>query len=234
MVLIITILAGGLGKRMNSIVPKVLCKVNGEPMIKTIVHKVFKLSPSKILIVVGKFFNEIKDCLQNELPIHINNIIEYVFQRTPLGTGHAVLQTLSLLPKDSINMILNGDMPCIKTKTLQEIVNVPVTSCLTVGINLKDSYSYGRVIVKDSDIRIIEESECNAEQKKVTLVNCGIYVVSTNILTPIIKKIKNNNSKGEYYLTDMLLYCRSDIYILDESKCKEVLNINTQQDLEKV
>lgn len=234
--LYVTILAGGLGKRMNSEIPKVLHNVNNEPMLITIIKKVYLLNPIKILIVVGKYFELIKTCVQENLSININNIIEYCYQRYPLGTGNAILSTTHVLKADSINLILNGDTPLLSINTLKDILDNYITKkskLLVTGIKLENSYGYGRLLLNnDKCNKIIEESECSNIQKNINIVNCGIYVVSTNILDHIIKQIKNNNSKNEYYLTDMLLYNdNNDVYILSSDKYNEIININTPEDL---
>jgi len=49
------ILAGGLGKRMNSGLPKVLHLVNDKPMIYYAILNALHLGSTHILIVVGKY-----------------------------------------------------------------------------------------------------------------------------------------------------------------------------------
>lgn len=235
--LYITILAGGLGKRMKSELPKVLHKVNNEPMLITMIKKVYLLNPFRILIVVGKYFDIIKTCIQEHVTVDINNIIEYCYQRNPLGTGNAILSTTHILKNDSINLILNGDTPLLKVTTLKDILSSYISKkskLLITGIELQNSFGYGRLIINNNKCyKIIEESECSDIQKKINIVNCGIYLVSTNILDHLVKQIKNNNSKNEYYLTDILLYNdNNDVYILPSNKFEEIININTPEDLE--
>ena len=59
----VIILAGGLGKRMNSNLPKVLHKINDKPLIVNIIETVSKLNLTKIFIIVGKFKNIIQDTI---------------------------------------------------------------------------------------------------------------------------------------------------------------------------
>lgn len=118
--LYVTILAGGMGKRMQSDLPKVLIKVNGEAMIVRLIKRVFPLNPAKILIVVGKF----KSIIQEEIEKNIkDDKIIYIDQPIPLGTGDAVKCTLSQFNGTELvtNIILNGDVPLLQTKTINEI-----------------------------------------------------------------------------------------------------------------
>jgi len=61
---VIIIMAGGLGKRMNSDLPKVLHKINWKPLLLNVVQEEMLLNPIKILIVVGKYKNII-ECSKN-------------------------------------------------------------------------------------------------------------------------------------------------------------------------
>src|SRR5687767_3311129 len=110
--LYVTLLAGGMGKRMQSDLPKVLHKVKGEAMIVRLLKQVVQLNPVKILVVVGKF----RDMIKNEIENHINdNRIVYINQEQPLGTGDAVKCTLHEFNDGSVvNIILNGDVPMLQ------------------------------------------------------------------------------------------------------------------------
>jgi len=117
----VTIMAGGLGKRMNSTLPKVLHEVNGIPMIVRIINNVLELNPHKIMIVVGQNKNAIKDVVSSQ--ISFPNI-EYVSQDEPLGTGHAIKCTLGHFTEhegDMTNLILCGDTPLLTGNTLKEL-----------------------------------------------------------------------------------------------------------------
>jgi bifunctional UDP-N-acetylglucosamine pyrophosphorylase / glucosamine-1-phosphate N-acetyltransferase len=232
--LIATVLAGGLGSRMSKTFPKVLYKVNNKIMIIQIIKKISKLSPYQIIIIVGKYHQEIKNCIDEH--IKDTSIITYVFQPEPLGTGHAIACTLPILPSNRPNLIINGDTPLIKSKTLATIVSSfnARDQLLVTGINIDNPINYGRII-KNQQTEIIEELSCTDEQKKVKLINTGIYVANTDFLKTAIPQIKNGNSKGEYYLTDMLLFSEhTNLYILENSQVGEIVNINTLEDLNKI
>ena len=201
-------------------------------MLIKIVRKVMKLNPSKIVIVVGKYENEIRDCILNN--ISSNDIIQYVHQPQALGTGNAVKHALNILDKDGINMIINGDTPFIKTKTLKDIIDVfkKENEILVTGINIKNPFGYGRIESDNNKARIVEESMCTEKQKSNTLVNTGIYVTKTEFLAYAIPQIQNTNHKGEYFLTDILKFSNSSqIHCLEPHKIREIFNINTKDDL---
>jgi bifunctional N-acetylglucosamine-1-phosphate-uridyltransferase/glucosamine-1-phosphate-acetyltransferase GlmU-like protein len=95
--LIVTILAGGLGKRMKSTLPKVLHELNGKPMLVRVIQETLKLNPYNILVVVGQYKPIIKQTLEKW---NVLDKVDFAIQENPLGTGHAILCTLDQLPND--------------------------------------------------------------------------------------------------------------------------------------
>lgn len=239
--LYVTLLAAGMGKRMQSDKPKVLHLVNNEAMIVRLIKQALKMDPAKILIVVGKFYSEIKS--EIEKSIHSDKIV-YVRQHSPLGTGDAVKSTLDCFGGDHNinNIILNGDVPLIQYETINQIYNqyVKNNSKMTItSISLENPTGNGRIII-DSDGNfngIVEEKDCNPEQKLINLVNCGIYFVNSGVLSKCIPKITNNNAAKEYYLTDLVkIYGKAgnkiDLYCLPADKEIEIFNVNTKEQLQ--
>lgn len=236
--LYVTILAGGVGKRMNSPLPKVLHVINGETMIVRIIKQVLKLNPDKIIVVVGKYYSLIKE----EIEKHISAPITYTVQEQPLGTGDAVRSTLHLFDKTVTNIILNGDVPLLQAETIQSIYQhylLKKSKFQVTSINLDIPSGNGRIIIDDHGLfkKIVEEKDCNDAQRSVTLVNCGIYICCSDILVKYIPKIKCNNAQGEYYLTDLVKIYRNnknavDLFILSKDKEIEIYNINTTSQLD--
>lgn len=233
----VTIMAGGLGKRMNSTLPKVLHKVNGIPMIVRTISNVLELNPHKIMIVVGKNKNEIKDVVSSQ--ISFSNI-EYVSQDEPLGTGHAIKCTLEHFTEhenDMTNLILCGDTPLLTANTLKELYakNKGNESLLQItAIQVDDPHGYGRVIMSNSGLcQIIEEKDCTDDQRNVNIVNCSIYFIKVNLLKTLIPLIGNNNKNNEFYLTDIVQFANDKVHVcvLDKSKRNETFNVNNPEQL---
>lgn len=235
--LTVTILAGGLGKRMKSDIPKVLHCVRGEPMIVRLIKEVMILNPDKIIIVVGKF----KKIISDEINCHIQNApIVYVDQENPLGTGHAVKCTLSELSSCD-NIILNGDVPLLRAQTIMEIYGdylQKTSKMMITSIYLDNPTGNGRIIQNSNGKfnAIVEEKDCTDEQRLIRLVNCGIYICSSELLHKFIPLITNNNAQNEYYLTDLVkLYVKTkglvDLHILDQKREIEIYNVNTKEQL---
>lgn len=248
----VTVLAGGQGKRMQSTLPKVLHLIKGVPMIVRIVEQVAKLNPYKIVIVVGKFKQQIEDVINTHLS-KIANIIEYVVQEVPNGTGDAVKSTLHSLNvkqlTDGFNVILNGDTPCISYEMLNTLVNSFIenrskSQLQITAIKLEDPTGCGRIIKDETGVfqKIVEEKDCTDEQLQIKLVNVGVYIATVTVITEYIPLIQNNNAQKEYYLTDIVELYKKDetkeryntvgLYELPESSVDEIVNVNTKEQLD--
>lgn len=226
---ITVIMAGGLGKRMNSTLPKVLHVINNKPMICHVISLALKVS-DHILIVVGKYKEIIQKTIDEYFP---DNNFEYILQDEPLGTGHCIqccMQYLNANFEDNDNVfILSGDVPLLSLETLNALRN----HCNSVLItNRSNPYGYGRVLLENNKIvGIVEEKDCTVEQKQITLVNCGIYYIRLDILSSTISKISNDNANREYYLPDIIKFYDNFVPCIT-NKEYEIFNINTQQELE--
>ena len=194
------ILAAGKGTRMKSDLPKVIHKVNGIPMVKKILNELEKLETEENILILGHKKEEVLKELGD---------VKYVVQEEQLGTGHAIMQAYELLKDyDGDVMILCGDTPLLRYETLKEMYEAHKKSgvATTILTSIYDNpFGYGR-IVKDGDKvkAIVEEKEADEETKKIKEVNAGVYCCNAKELFEALKKVTNNNEKGEFYLTDIV------------------------------
>jgi bifunctional N-acetylglucosamine-1-phosphate-uridyltransferase/glucosamine-1-phosphate-acetyltransferase GlmU-like protein len=243
------VLAGGLGKRMSSDIPKVLHKVNNIPMICLVIQEAFKLNATKVLVVVGKYKDIIKETIQSFFSNKEYNKITYIVQEEKsingttktMGTGDAVNCCIPYLQKirnngDENVVILSGDVPLIKHTTIELLLS-DKNSLLTTF--LRNPFGCGRIFVNNQNniIKIVEEKDCSEEQRECKQVNCGIYNLNIDTLIECIPLITNNNKSQEYYLTDLVeIAGKKQIPIksilLPVNNVSEILNVNTPQDLE--
>jgi len=231
---IILIMAGGLGKRMNSSLPKVLHLLKEKPLIIHVIETALKINPIKIGIIVGKY-REIIEITINKYLKDISKI-EYIIQPEALGTGHAIMCCNNFLSNyKTYNVtILSGDVPLIKSDTLKRL-NTSLNKCeATILINKLDNpYGYGRIIIdRDQFIKIVEEKDCNEIESKVDLVNSGIYSFKSNTILNNITKITNNSKQNEYYLTDIFNFInKKSIDLLYLENKYEIMGVNTPEQL---
>jgi UDP-N-acetylglucosamine diphosphorylase/glucosamine-1-phosphate N-acetyltransferase len=236
--MITIILAGGLGKRMNSGLPKVLHMVNDKPMIYYAIRNAVHLRSSRILVVVGRYKTIIQEEIQKYYS-QIPDIIEYIDQSDAKGTGHAIQCCIPYITNNQISadtdvLILSGDVPLIKLQTLNELMlkhnNILITKS-------PDPHGCGRILFKNGTIqKIVEEKDCTAEERKIQFINCGVYNLTVETLLNTIPFIQNNNAASEYYLTDFIeLAVKKSIqinhYELLKTEQYQVINVNTAEDL---
>jgi len=240
---IAVIMAGGLGKRIESNIPKVLLEVKGLPMIVRIIKSLKRLgyiiNLEKIIVVVGKYKEQIKNVIDNlvDLPPII-----YVNQEEALGTGHAVMcceSELSKHPQSDV-LILSGDVPMLSVYTMKNLIALKSDVKLITTI-ISDASGYGRVILKDNKFeKIVEHKDCNEEQLKILQINGGIYCVKSDLLCKNFKHLKNDNMQSEYYLTDMIEIIKReesinvDILNIDTERMIEIIGVNTIQQLKEL
>lgn len=195
------ILAAGKGTRMKSELPKVIHKVNGIPMISKIIKVLEVLKPEENILILGHKKEEVLKV--------VGENADYVVQIEQLGTGHAVLQAKDKLKDyDGDIMVLCGDTPLLREKTLEELYKFhkETNSVTTILTSIYDNpFGYGRIVKENGLVKaIVEEKEADDEVKKIKEVNAGVYCFKGKELFEALSKINNNNEKGEYYLTDVI------------------------------
>lgn len=241
---IILIMAGGLGKRMCSDLPKVLHLVQGRPMLVQVIENSWKLSPQKIIIIVGKYRSIIEQTLRETINTEIFDQLEFAVQPEANGTGDAIKCALNNLLDYSNNetptLILSGDTPLVTTQTMKLLLQ-DFSTARIMTTQLQDPSGYGRVIVNNDNKfeKIVEHKDCNNEQLLINYINTGIYSVSLRLLKEYIPKIDNNNSQQEYYLTDLFSFLQSDnipieVYEMPIEDQLQLIGINTKDQLDQL
>ena len=226
--LTVVILAAGKGTRMNdSSIPKVCRKVGNKTMIEMVVATASQLSPKNICLVVS---SENKEIIQKTLSDFPNLI--YVEQKEINGTASAVLTAQDFFSNTDL-LVLLGDVPLIKSSTLHECI----TENTILGFQDTDiNNRFGRIILKANKVeKIVEYTEANEDEKLVTSVNSGMLFLK-NGYTIFLNQIDNNNSKKEYYLTDIVKILRKHDVSINylEASNEECMGANTPSDLEKI
>lgn len=234
----IYILAGGMGKRMKSDLPKVCVDFLGKPMLIHLINECLKTKAKNIFLVVGKYKSVIENILNK---YNLLNHIKLVIQENSNGTGHAVMsgiQYINKLNNNSNLVILYGDTPLTSSKLIHKL---GITNYNTIlALNTNDNFGLGRIITDNNNefIDIVEEKDANIEQKKITLVNTGLYSFIVKDIISNINKINNNNKQNEYYLTDLPKLIKNknkiDIIKIPEINSLEVTGINTPEQLKKL
>jgi bifunctional UDP-N-acetylglucosamine pyrophosphorylase / glucosamine-1-phosphate N-acetyltransferase len=199
----IVILAAGQGKRMRSDRPKVLHPLAGKPMLGHVVDTARRLAPAKICVVYGHGGEQVRAAL--DAPDLL-----WAKQAPQLGTGHAVLQAVPQLTDEAVppapTLVLYGDVPLIRTATLQRLVAAAGDDKLALlTAHLDDPHGYGRIVRVDGKVtRIVEEKDADDAERAIHEINTGILVAPGAALARWLPQLGNRNAQGEYYLTDIV------------------------------
>ena len=225
------ILAAGEGKRMRSDLPKVLHLVGGKPMLVRVLETVRKVNPEKIVVVTGRYHNQIIQTLAKWMDIFG---VVFVEQSPALGTGHAVLCCLEQFTTDDRVLILNGDMPLLRLAVLRILLSHERNRVMTT--RLENPTGYGRIIYDGrGEFRgIVEERDCREDEREIQEVNTGVYVFSGEVLHKCLPLLTNENSQKEYYLTDVVRHALAagysiETYMTIDSICTR--GVNTPEEL---
>lgn len=226
----IVILAAGCGKRMHSTLPKVLHLLAGKPLLAHVLDTAMKVSNDYPPIVVfGHQGNMLKAKLTH-LPVH------WIEQKQQLGTGHAVMSSLSAIKADHV-LVLYGDVPLITTETLQNLIDATPQSAIgLVTAHFPDPTGYGRIKRnKQQKIEsVIEDKEASEFDRLNTEINSGIYFVPLNYLKKWLPALSNQNGQQEYYLTDIISFAVSQqvpIVSVTPPDYHEVMGVNDRAQL---
>lgn len=212
------LLAGGQGTRMKSPLPKVLHPVAGKPMIARIIESCRQAEISEVRVVVGHGQNLVKSVLE---PLNAPTYL----QAEQLGTADAV-KSADLATIAGEVIIMNGDHPLIQAQDIRGFISAFRDQKLDLAVvtaELLDPGAFGRVVRKDDRlVSIVEAKDASADTLKIKEINTGIYIVKAEVLQKYIPQIQNNNSKKEFYLTDLI-----DLSLKNNLKVQALLSKNT-------
>lgn len=196
------ILAAGQGTRIKSNLPKVLHKVCGKEMVNHVIDTMRKAKIDDINVIIGKGAELVKEKTASRN-------ISYSLQEEQLGTGHAVKCAIDFLKdKKGIVGIFAGDAPLIKPETIETLFNTHMennNSATLLSSIVEDPTGYGRIVREGNEVlKIVEHKDCTEEELKINEMNAAIYCFDIEKLLSSLEKLSNDNSQGEYYLTDVI------------------------------
>lgn len=227
----IVILAAGLGKRMQSDLPKVLHSIAGRPMLAHVLDNARQLNPDRIVVVVGHGAEQVQQAFADQPDLH------FVLQSPQQGTGHAVQQAVPVLvdagQAQDATLVLYGDVPLVQASTLQSLLDARLQGMAVLTEKLADPSGYGRIVRDTAGAvqRIVEHKDASAQELAITEVNTGILVAPTTHLKNWLQRITNTNAQGEYYLTDIVGLSVADgvtVHAAHPGAAWETLGVNSR------
>lgn len=227
------ILAAGLGKRMQSDLPKVLHKIGSKSMIARTISTLAEINSVDIITVASP--NNIK-LLQKDL----GKTTQFAIQNEQLGTADAVRSAISKVKNSQNVAVLYGDDTAFYTH--QTILNVYKKHLKTeakitfVTLIRENPKGLGRIVRKSGKlISITEEKDATDEQRKIKEINDGLYFFNLAWLNTNLPKLKPSRATGELYITDLIEIAlrensKVETYLLEDNR--EWHGINTKEELE--
>jgi len=226
------VLAAGKGTRMKAGKPKLLIQIKGKPIIARVVEACDVSEIERIYVVVGQRAETIKKAIGSKC--------EFVVQGKQLGTGHALMQVRRPLRNYRGDLVvLVGDSPFLTRGLIRRLISVHRSSRAAATF-LTTRYAhpppYARIIRDGAggiaDIR--EENQCTPDQKRIKEVVTSHYCFRAEIVLPLLSRIRDDNPKHEYYLTDIIPVLIRHGYEVDTVKVNDprsVFGINDIRDL---
>ena len=200
----IVVLAAGEGKRMKSSRPKVLLALAGRPLLAHVLVCARELAPARIHVVHGHRGDQLIAAFAGAADL------AWVHQPEQRGTGHAMQLAVATIPDDARVLVLYGDVPMIRATTLRPLVDAPAALGVLTA-HLADPRGYGRVVLDADRVQaIIEDKDCSAAQRAIGTINTGVVCADADALRGWLGRLDNRNAQGEFYLTDVFAFARSD------------------------
>lgn len=231
------VLAAGKGTRMRSDLPKVVHPVASRPMVAWVVDACRDAGFTRVVLVVGHKQEVVREVFEGQ------GDIVYSEQLEQHGTGHAVQCALDHLRRvDGEVVVLAGDGPLVRASTLAKVLKKHRESkaAATIATSVvEDPSGYGR-IVRDASGRfaaIVEDKDATDAQRAIREINPSIYCFDAHLLVASLPRLRNDNAKGEYYLTDIPGMLRDEgrvVEVVDAMPPEDVLSINTPEQLAEV
>ena len=226
----VVVLAAGQGKRMHSDLPKVLQPLAGRPLLDHVLDAAKALQPAAIHVVYGHGGDRVRAAFAD-------HELSWTLQSEQLGTGHAVAQALPSIPDDHEVLVLFGDVPLVRSRTLQRLVADSADGKLALlTAVLDDPSGYGRVLRNElGEVwRVVEDKDASLEERRINEVNTGLMAFTAGSLRRHLRQLTNDNAQGEYYLTEVIELAAKENrkiegIIVDEAN--EVIGINDRAQL---
>jgi bifunctional UDP-N-acetylglucosamine pyrophosphorylase/glucosamine-1-phosphate N-acetyltransferase len=194
------VMAGGLGTRMKSSVPKHLHPLLGRRVVDWVLEAARGLDADPLVVVASPDTSDAYDGYT------------VAVQREPRGTGDAVASAGETLDGFSGSvLVLDAAAPLLTTDVLSKLVAAHRESGAAVTILTLEPdrpLPYGRIIRgDDGEVQeIVEEKDATPEQRAVRELNSSIYVFEADALRAALRALRDDNAQGELYLTDTVAH----------------------------
>ena len=229
----VVILAAGQGTRMRSPTPKVLHRLAGRTLLDLAIDAAQAVGAVRIVVVAGAHSPEVR--LHAERRLGEGSV---VIQDPPLGTGHAVRAAQTALEGFGGDVLVTyADTPLLDATTVEPLfaARCAGAALAVLGFEATDPGAYGRLVLDGEGglDRIVEAKEASPAELAIRTCNSGVIAAPASLLFDLLGEVTDTNSKGEYYLTDVVGLTRGRglkvaAVLADEAR---TLGVNSQAEL---
>jgi bifunctional UDP-N-acetylglucosamine pyrophosphorylase / glucosamine-1-phosphate N-acetyltransferase len=222
------VMAGGLGTRMRSAVPKHLHPLLGRRVVDWVLDSAREAGAAPIVVVASPDTEGAFDG------------VEVAVQEKPLGTGDAVASARGALDGfEGRVLVLDAAAPLLTAEHLAALVEEHDRRQAAVTLlSFEPDFAlpYGRVVrgADHSVQAIVEDKDATEEERAIRELNSSIYVFEAAALWDALAMLDAHNAQGELYLTDTIEHIvagggRAAAYVCPDPIAP--LGINTRAEL---
>ncbi len=214
---------------MRSALPKVLQPLAQQPLLGHVVDCARELQADDICVVYGFGGDAVKTAFAGQA-------LRWALQNERLGTGHAVMQAMPDTPDANRVLILFGDVPLLEPGTLRRLlVSCENEDSAVLTVDMDDPFGYGRIIRENGQVvRNVEQKDATDAEREIAEINTGVFCCPADRLKGWLSRLSNDNSQGEYYLTDVIAMAVEDgltVHGIKAAGQDEVMGINDKKQL---
>lgn len=214
---------------MGSKLPKVLQPLAGQPLLAHVLACSGELAADDICVVYGHGGDQV-------LAAFPSTRLRWALQAEQHGTGHAVQQAMPETPDKNQVLILAGDVPLLQATTVERLISeTPSAELAVLTVDMDDPQGYGRIVRKNGSVeKIVEQKDANEEERAIREINTGVILCPGDKLKKWLANLSNDNTQGEYYLTDVIAMAVADNVVVHGVKADssvEVMGINDKKQL---
>src|SRR5918995_4142916 len=193
------VMAGGLGTRMKSSVPKHLHPLLGRRVVDWVLETARATGADPIVLVASP---DTRDAYDASVVVAV--------QEHARGTGDAVASAQPALEGfDGSVLVLDAAAPLVTLGVLEHLVaqhRMGAAAVTILTIEPEEQLPYGRIVRgEDGSVsEIVEERDADDEQHAIRELNSSIYVFDAHALRDALGRLDARNAQGELYLTDTI------------------------------
>jgi bifunctional UDP-N-acetylglucosamine pyrophosphorylase / glucosamine-1-phosphate N-acetyltransferase len=223
------VMAGGLGTRMKSSVPKHLHPLLGRRVVDWVLETARATGADPIVVVASPDTRDAYD----------DNVVVAV-QEHARGTGDAVASAQQALDGFGGSvLVLDAAAPLLTADLLEQLLaqhRARAAAVTILTIEPEQQLPYGRIVrTEDGSVsEIVEDRDATDEQRAIRELNSSIYVFDAAALRDALGKVDARNAQGELYLTDTIAHIvaaggHAEAWRADDAS--ETIGINNRAEL---